>query len=84
MLDFNGPLDQLKEAISAAPSGAHEMPEYQYAQGLIVGRGVTPYSYSRSTIDDMRAAAEIENDHYKQGWCSGLEIAGAWEPPAAA
>jgi len=84
-LDFEGALNLLKEAISKAPQGAHETAEYQYIQGLIVGRITGENNkYSQETIDDMRAAAELANDHEKQGMCTGLEIARAWKPPTAA
>ena len=80
-LDMKGHIDHLRAAISAAPEGAYQTPEYKYVMGVIEGRRQGQQTQmAQSSIDDMREAAERDNDNEKRGWCDGLEIAGSWKP----
>lgn len=72
-------IDVLKQKVSEAPEGALLTPACNYIQGVVVGRIVgKTMKYARSTVDDMRAAAENENNSMQLGLCDGLCIVYNW------
>lgn len=81
-VDLLGPfanIDLLRKKVSDAPEGALLTPRCNYIQGVVIGRIVgETMKYSRSTVDDMRAAAENENNSMQLGLCDGLAVAYGW------